>query len=190
MTDVICREFKSAVSSAILSGELTITRQIGPPYYTDDGHTAFIAENDRSINMDEDVVKNVIISKLNTRSVVKMNKHINEKGLLKGKHTIKRKLKVAYDAGVLEDTEVFSYSRSVLSAEARAFVNDIIDNEYWFNVGDYPAGFVLVLYNRDGTRAAGYVFKPEQDDTPHEGYFGYTRSGKTFAMTNRSIRKL
>ena len=83
MSDAICRDFKSAVSGAILSGELTITRQIGPPYYTDDGHTAFIAENDRSINMDEDVVKNVIISKLNTRSVVKMNKHINEKGLLR-----------------------------------------------------------------------------------------------------------
>jgi len=190
MSDAICREFKSAVSGAILSGELTITRQIGPPYYTDDGHTAFIAENDRSINMDEDVVKNVIISKLNTRSIVKMNKHINEKGLLKGKHTNKRKLKVAYDAGVLDETEVFSYSRAVLNADAKAFVDDIIDNEYWFNVGDYPAGFVPVLYNKDGTRAAGYVFKPEQDDNPHEGYFGYTRSGKTFAMTNRSIQKV
>ena len=190
MSDTICREFKSAVSGAILSGELTITKQIGPPYYTDDGHTAFIAENDRSINMDEDVVKNVIISKLNTRSVVKMNKHINEKGLLKGKHTNKRKLKVAYDAEVLDETEVFSYSRAVLNADAKAFVDDIIDNEYWFNVGDYPAGFVPVLYNKDGTRAAGYVFKPEEDDNPHEGYFGYTRSGKTFAMTNRSIQKV
>lgn len=190
MTDTICREFKSAVSSAILSGELKIAKQYGQPYFMSDGHTAFIAENDRSINMDEDVVKNVIISKLNTRSVVKMNKHINEKGLLKGKHGNKRKLKVTYDAGVLEDTEVFSYSRSVLNVEAKAFVDDIIDNEYWFNVGDYPAGFVPVLYNKDGTRAAGYVFKPEQDDNPHEGYFGYTRSGKTFAMTNRSIQKV
>ena len=78
-----------------------------------------------------------------------MNKHLNGKGLLKGKHTNKRKLKVAYDAGVLEDVEVFSYSRSVLNAEAKAYVDDIIDNEYWFNVGEYPDGFVPVLYNAD-----------------------------------------
>ena len=189
MTDVICREFKSAVSSAILSGELKIAKQYGPPYYSD-GHTAFIAENDRSINMDEDVVKNVIISKLNTGSVVKMNKHINEKVLLKGKHGNKRKLKVAYDAGVLEDTEVFSYSRSVLNADAKAFVDDIINNEYWFNVGEYPDGFVPVLYNPDGSRVAGYVFKPDMDDNLHEVDFGTTRSGKTFALVNKALQKV
>lgn len=143
MSDAICRDFKSAVSGAILSGELTITRQIGPPYYTDDGHTAFIAENDRSINMDEDVVKNVIISKLNTRSIVKMNKHINEKGLLKGKHGNKRDLQVAFDVGVFDDVEVYSYSRSVLNAEAKAYVDDIIDNEYWFNVDEYPSSDIV-----------------------------------------------
>jgi len=190
MTDVICREFKSAVSSAILSGELTIAKQYGPPYYSSDDHTAFIAENDRSINMDDDVVNNVIIPKLHTRSVVKMNKHLNGKGLLKGKHTNKRKLKVAYDAGVLEDVEVFSYSRSVLNAEAKAYVDDIIDNEYWFNVGEYPDGFVPVLYNADGTRAAGYVFNPDMDDNFHEVYFGATRSGKTFALVNRALQKV
>ena len=190
MTDAICRDFKSAVSGAILSGELKIAKQVGPPYYSDDGYTAFIRDVDKSVNMNDDTIKNVILNKISTRSVLKMNKHINEKGLLKGKHTNKRKLKVAYDAGVLEDTEVFSYSRSVLSAEARAFVNDIIDNEYWFNVGDYPAGFVPVLYNKDGTRAAGYVFNPDVDDNFHEVYFGATRSGKTFALVNRAVEKV
>ena len=190
MSDTICREFKSALSGAILSGELTIAKQYGPPYYSSDDHTAFIAENDRSINMDDDVVNNVIIPKLHTRSVVKMNKHLNGKGLLKGKHTNKRKLKVAYDAGVLEDVEVFSYSRSVLNAEAKAYVDDIIDNEYWFNVGEYPDGFVPVLYNADGTRAAGYVFNPDMDDNFHEVYFGATRSGKTFALVNRALQKV
>lgn len=190
MSDAICCEFKSAVSNAILSGELKIAKQYGPPYYKEDGHTAFIAENDKSINMDEDVVKNVIISKLNTRSVVKMNKHLNEKSLLKGKHTNKRKLRVAYEAGVFEDTEVFSYSRSVMNAEAKAYVDNIIDNEFWFNIGEYPNGFVPILYNADGTRAAGYVFEPDDDDNLHEVYFGYTRSGKTFALTNRAIQKV
>lgn len=119
-----------------------------------------------------------------------MNKHLNEKGLLKGKHTNKRKLKVAYDAGVLEDTEVFSYSRSVLNVEAKAYVDDIINNEYWFNVGEYPDGFVPVLYNADGTRAAGYMFNPDMDDNLHEVYFGATRSGKTFALVNRVLQKV
>ncbi len=190
MTDTICRKFKSAVSSAILSGELKIAKQVGPPYYSDDGYTAFIREEDKSINMSDDTIKNVIIPKISTRSVVKMNKYINERGLLKGKHGNKRKLKVTYDAGVLEDTEVFSYSRSVLNVEAKAFVDDIIDNEYWFNVGEYPEDFVPVLYNKDGTKAAGYVFKPDDDDNLHEVYFGYTRSGKTFALTNRAIQKV
>ena len=118
-----------------------------------------------------------------------MNKYINEKGLLKGKHTNKRKLKVAYDAGVLEDTEVFSYSRSVLNAEAKAYVDNIIDNEFWFNDGEEPVGFVPILYNADGSRSAGYLFNPDRDDNLHEVYFGYTRSGKTFALTNRAIQK-
>lgn len=190
MSDTIFHEFKSIVSEAILSEKLKIAKQIGPPFYSDNGNMAFIAEGDKSINMNEDAVKNIIIPKISTSSVVKMNKYLNEKGMLKGKHSNKRKFKVAYDAGIIEDTEVFSYSRAVLNADAKAFVDDIIDNEYWFNIGDYPAGFVPVLYNKDGTRAAGYVFKPEQDDNPHEGYFGYTRSGKTFAMTNRSIQKV
>ena len=190
MSDTICNEVKSAVSGAILSGELTIAKQYGPPYYSSDDHTAFIAENDRSINMDDDVVNNVIIPKLHTRSVVKMNKHLKEKGLLKGKHTNKRKLKVAYDAGFLENTEVFSYSRSVLSSEAKAYVDALIDSEFWFTVGEYPDGFVPILYNADGTRAAGYVFNPDMDDNFHEVYFGATRSGKTFALVNRALQKV
>ncbi len=190
MTDAICLDFKSAVSGAILSGELRIAKQFGPPFYSDDGNTAFIREEDKSVNMDYDTINNVIISKISTRSVVKMNKHINEKGLLKGKHGNKRKLKVAYDAGVLEDTEVFSYSRSVLNVEANAYVDNIIDNEFWFNVGEYPDGFVPVLYNSDGTRAAGYMFNPDMDDNLHEVYFGATRSGKTFALVNRAVEKV
>ena len=190
ISDTICSEFKAAVSNAIISGELKIAKQYEPPFYMADGHTAFIAENDRSINMDEDVVKNVIISKLNTRSVVKMNKHLNGKGLLKCKHGNKRNLKVAFDAGVLDDVELYSYSKSVLNAAAKAHVNDIIDNEYWFNVGEYPDGFVPILYNTDGTRVAGYMFNPDMDDNFHEVYFGYTRSGKTLALTNRAIQKV
>lgn len=190
MSDTICREFKSAVSDAILSGELTITKQIGPPYYSDDGHTAFIRAEDKSINMNDDTINNVIIPKISTMSVVKMNKHLNKKGVLKGKHANKRKLKVTYATGFLEDTEVFSYSRSVMNAEAKAYVDDIIENEFWFNVCEYPDGFVPVLYNVDGTKAAGYVFNPDMDENFHEVYFGTTRSGKTFALVNRVLQKV
>lgn len=189
MSDTFCREFKSTVSDVILSGELKIAKQYGPPYYSDDCHTAFIRDEDKSVNMNDDTINNVIIPKISTRSVKKMNKYISEKGLLKGKHTNKRKLKVAYDAGVLEDTEVFSYSRSVLNAEAKAYVDNIIDNEFWFNDGEEPVGFVPILYNADGSRSAGYLFNPDRDDNLHEVYFGYTRSGKTFALTNRAIQK-
>ena len=119
-----------------------------------------------------------------------MNKHLKEKGVLKGKHTNKRKLKVAFNAGVLDDVEVFSYSRSVLNAEAKAYVDYIIDTEFWFNVGEYPDGFVPILYNEDGTRVAGYVFNPDMDDNFHEVYFGATRSGKTFALVNRALQKV
>ena len=190
MTDTICHEFKAAVSGVILSGELKIAKRDGPPYYMADGHTAFIAENDSSINMDDDVVKNAILPKLHIRSRMKMNKNLNEKGLLKGKHSNKRKLKVASDAGVLDDVEVYSYSKSVLNAEAKAYVDYIIDNEFWFNVGEYPDEFVPVLYNADGTRVAGYVFNPDMDDNLHEVYFGATRSGKTFALVNRALQKV
>ena len=189
MSDSTCCEFKSAVSNAILNGELKIAKQTGPPYYKEDGHTAFIREEDKSINMSDDTIKNIIIPQVSTRSVTRMNKHLNQKGWLKGKHTNKRKLRVAYEAEVFDDTEVFSYSRSVLNAEAKDYVDDIIDNEYWFNVSEYPEGFVPILYNADGTRAAGYVFEPDMDDNLHEVYFGATRSGKTFALVNRAVEK-
>lgn len=188
--DTLCNEFKSAVSNAICSGELRIAKQIGHPYYSADGATAFIAEKDGMINMDEDTIKNVIIPKISTRSVTKMNRNLDEKGLLKGKHNNKRRLKVAYDAGVLEDTEVFSYSRSVLNAKAKASIENNINSEFWFKVGEYPDGFVPILYNADGTRAAGYVIKPDMDDNFHEVYFGATRSGKTFALVNRALQKV
>ena len=188
--DMLCREFMKTVSNSILSGEIKVAKQMGPPYYNDDGHTFFIAETDKSINMDDEVIRKIIIPKTSTRSVAKMNKYLKLKGFLKGKHSHKRKLKVAYDAGVLEDTEVFSYSRSVLNAEAKSYVNDVVNNEFWFNVGEYPDGFVPVLYNVDSTRAAGYVFKPDIDYNFNEGFFGYTRSGKTFAEINRAIQKI
>ena len=78
--------------------------------------------------MDDDTINNVIISKISTRSAVKMNKHLNEKGLLKGKHGNKRNLQVAFDVGVFDDVEVYSYSRSVLNVEAKAYIDDIIDD--------------------------------------------------------------
>ena len=190
MTDAICREFKAAISSTILSGELKIAKQNDPPFYSDDGHTAFVREEDKSVNMDDDTINNVIIPQISTRSVVKMNKNLNEKGLLKCKHGNKRNLQVAFDVGVFDDVEVYSYSRSVLNAEAKAYVDDIIDNEYWFNVDEYPNGFVPILYNADGTRAAGYIFKPDMDDNLHEVYFGATRSGKTIALVNRVLQKV
>lgn len=41
--DTVCNQVKDAVSNAVVSGELGITKQFGPPYYSDDGYTAFIA---------------------------------------------------------------------------------------------------------------------------------------------------
>lgn len=190
MIDTICREFKEAVSGAILSGELKIAKQVGPPYYSDNGNMAFIRDEDKSVNMNYETIKNVIIPKISTRSVTKMNKCLNGKGMFKGTHSNKRKLNVAYDAGILDETEVYSYSRAVLNTEAKTYVDDIIDNEFWFNFDEYPDGFVPVLYNADGTRAAGYVFNPDDDDNLHEVYFGATRSGKTFALTNRTVQKV
>ncbi len=190
INDVICCKFKTAVSTAILNGELKIAKQIGPLYYSDDGYTAFIRDEDKSLNLNDDTIKNVIMPKIPLNSMVKLNRCLYLKGLLKGNHTNKRKLKVAYDAGVLEDIEIFSYSRSVLTTEAKAYVDDIINNEYWFTVEEYPAGFVPILYNADSTKTAGYVFTPDMDENLHEVYFGATRSGKTFALVNRSIEKV
>ncbi|SEH50550.1 hypothetical protein SAMN02910265_01053 [Ruminococcus flavefaciens] len=188
MTDLYCNSFKSAVSNTILSKELKLSMQFGPLFYSDDGYTAFFRTEDKSINLSGDTLKNVIIPKTPAGSVTKMNKHAKEKGMLIAQHTNKRKLKVAFGEGLIEDVEVFSYKSSVLNAEAKAYVDDIINNEYWFNIGEYPDGFVPVLYNADGTRVAGYVFNPDMDDNFHEVYFGYTRSGKTFAMTNRAVQ--
>ena len=190
ISDTICHEFKLAVSSSILSGELKITKQFGPPYYADNGCTAFIREDDCSVNMNSETINSVIIPKMSVRSVIKMNKNLKEKGMLINKHTNKRKLNVAYEASKFDDVEVFSYSKSVLNEEAKTYVDDMIYNEYWFNIDEYPEGFVPMLYNMKGTRAAGYVLTSDMDENLHEVYFGTSRSGKTFALTNRAIEKV
>ena len=188
--DTVCHEFMTTISNAIVSGELKIAKQYGPPYYSEDGYTAFIKDEDKSININENVIKNIIISKMPIYSQVKINKYLNQEGFLIAKHTSKRKLKVSYDEGVLDNIEVFSYSWSILSAEAKELVNNIIKNEFWFNVDEYPEGFVPLLYNEDGTKTAGYVFIPDMDENLHEVYFGATRSGKTFATVNRALFKV
>lgn len=188
IADAIVLEFKAALSAAILSGELRITKQLGPPFYIDDGHTAFIAEKDRSINLSEDVIRNIILSKIKlTRSLVKVIKAINEKGFLIGKHTNKRMLNVAVEEGVTEDIETYSLSGKVLDSRSKAVVDNVINNDYWFIVGEYPEDFEPVLYNSDGTKAAGYVFQPDMDVNRHEYYFGTTRSGKTFSLVQASL---
>lgn len=188
--DTMCHKFKEAVSEAILNGELKIGKQNGPPYYSKDGCTAFIREEDKSINIDDDVIKNLIIPKLPIRSISKMNKYLNEKGALIGMHTNKRKLTVDFDEIVRDETEVFSYRRSILDASAKAYIDGILENEFWFDISEYPAGFVPVLLNVDGTKAAGYVVTPDMDENLHEVYFGATRSGKTFALVNRALVKM
>ncbi|MBE6877503.1 MAG: hypothetical protein E7496_12495 [Ruminococcus sp.] len=183
ITEEICRMFKSAVCQSILSGELKIAKQFGLPYYSDDGHTAFIADVDQSINFNDDVIKKIILPKIPMiNNVPQLNKCLNEKGMLIGTHTNKRKFKVAYDAGVFEQFELFSYRKSVLDAEADSYVTNIIYNEFWYNVGEYPEGFVPVLSNTDGTKAAGYVLGKNMDINRHEIYSGISRSGKSFAL--------
>jgi len=66
-TEDICHKFQVAVCQSILSKELKIARQFEPPYYSNDGYTAFIAKADGSINFDEDVLNRETFSEISRK---------------------------------------------------------------------------------------------------------------------------
>lgn len=190
ITEDVGQRFKVAVSGAILSGELKVAKQSGPPYYTDDGQTVFIADTDGSINFTDAVLQKVILPQIPTvKNVAQLNKRLIEKGWVISTHTNKRQLKVTYDSGVHEQIEVFSYRRKVMNTEAKAIVDDMIYDEFWFDIGEVPNGFVPVLCNADGSKVAGYVLNAEMDINRHEMYFGISRSGKSFALLQTALMR-
>lgn len=99
ITEDICQRFQTAVSDSILKQDLRVAKQFGPPYYADDGHTAFIADTDGSINFSDDVLRRVILPRIPiVKNIAQLNKHLIEKGWLISTHTNKRQLKVTFES--------------------------------------------------------------------------------------------
>ena len=190
MNEAICCEFKSALSESICNDEIKIARQSESPYYTNDGKTAFIADKDKSINFEATVLEKIIFPKIKSTSHKKMlNTALEVEGLLIKSHSQKRKFKVNFGSEVYENVEVFSYSRTALSKEAKQKVDDIIENEFWFRENEIPENFVPTLINENEKTVAGYIFSPDDDINRHEYIFGSTRSGKTFSLVQKSLQR-
>lgn len=191
LEDTYCKWFRKAVSDAIMSGELVIANQHKPPHYVENGHTAFIAEKDNSINISDEVLQKVIMPKIPARiSKVRMNNYLNSKGWLIGKHSKKRLLNVKYSNGISDDVEVYSYRRSLLEVRAKAYIDDILDREFWFRVGEFPDGFIPCLYNTGKTKAAGYIFTSDMDINRHKAISGKSRIGKTHNLSHEALSRV
>ena len=184
----ICSRFKAAVCQSIITGDLRIAKQEGPPYYSDDGCTVFIANTDGSVNFTENVINSLILPKIPAvHNIAQLNKAIIEKELLISTHTNKRVFKVCYETGACDSVDVFSYRRSILNAEAKKYVDDCINSEFWFDEGTTPDDFIPVLYHLDSRKVAGYVLDESVDVNLHEAYFGITRSGKSYALLQTAL---
>lgn len=190
INETICCEFKSALNESICNGEIKIARQFDSPHYESDGKTAFIADKDKSINFEAAVLEKIIFPKIKSTSHKKMlNIALETEGLLIKSHSQKRKLKVSFGSGIYENVEVFSYSRTALSKEAKQKVDDIIENEFWFKENEIPENFVPTLINENEKTVAGYIFSPYDDINRHEYVCGSTRSGKTFSLVQKSLQR-
>lgn len=171
----IIDSFSCAISSAIKSGALNVTKQFGPPYYDSNGQTVFVARDDMSINLEDDTLKNIIMPQIKmTNKKNKVCRALKEERLLYGTKDNKRDLKVSFKSGLEKRLRVYSFSLELLDSECQKYVYDLNTSGYFFSPDSMPTGLFAVISNADGTKLAGIRISLDTDENLHTYSSGTT----------------
>ncbi len=189
-TDRLSFDIRSAVNRAICSGELRISQQFEPPYYRDDGKTAFIAEIDGSVNVESETFDRLFLS--NVKSTDRRNmalRNLSEKRQLISTKDYKRDLKVRFENGSEATVRVYSLSASILSDESKSIIDKVLISDRFHAIDSRPDNFYPYIVHSKYGLAAGQVIKDYNTINPFNAVSGSPGSGKSdFLMMQAAQR--
>ena len=190
VTDKLVNDICAAISSSICSGAIKISRQNAPPYYINDGKTAFVADIDHSINVDAETFEAVFLARI--KSTERRNlvlKALKEKRKLISTKSYKRDLKVTFDNGLEDYVSVYSLPNSILSKEAREIVEKSIISDRFHESNKVPEHFYPMIKHKNFDLVAGHVIKDYNTINPFIAISGSPGSGKTDLLMMQALQR-
>ncbi|MGN1087392.1 MAG: hypothetical protein ACI4Q5_10175 [Porcipelethomonas sp.] len=186
----ISREIGVVVSRAICRGALSITRQYGPPFYKNDGCTAFVAEIDNSINFEADTFDKIFLEEI--RSTDRRNmvlRALEEKRQLISTKDHKRDFKVKCENGTLSNLRVYSLSDSILDDKARRIVERALISDKFREPDKFPDDFYPFIRHKEYDIVAGQSIKNYSTINPFIAVSGSPGSGKTDFLMMQALQR-
>ncbi|MBO5343637.1 MAG: hypothetical protein J6A57_04240 [Ruminococcus sp.] len=190
VSDKLGYDIGVAVNRAICSGELRISNQLEPPYYRNDGKTAFIAEIDGSINVEVDTFERVFLA--NIKSTERRNlvlRALSEKQYLIPKKDYKRDFKVKFENGPEAPIRVYSLSSAILSDEARKIIDNALISDRFHAFDGRPDNFYPYIVHPQYVMVAGQVIKDYNTLNPFIAVTGSPGFGKTDFLMMQALQR-
>ena len=188
--DWLSYDIRAAINRSICSGDLRISNQLEPPYYRNDGRTAFIADSDGSINVESDTFEELFLAKI--RSTERRNlvlRTLNEKRQLISTKDHKRDLKVKFENSSEATIRVYSLSNAILSDEARKMVQKSHISDRFHPIDGSIENFYPYIVHPEYNMSAGQVIKDYNATNPFIAVSGSPGSGKTDFLIIQSLQR-
>lgn len=186
----ISREIGAVLNRAICRGALSITRQYGPPFYKNDGCTAFVAEIDNSINFEVDTFDKIFLKEIrltDRRNMVL--RALEENRQLISLKDYKRDFKVKCENGALSNLRVYSLSDSILDDKARGIIERTLISDKFRELDKFPDNFYPFIRHKKFDMVAGQSIKNYSTINPFIAVSGSPGSGKTDLLMMQAIQR-
>ena len=189
-TDRLSFDIRSAVNRAICSGELRISQQFAPPYYRDDGKTAFIAEIDGSVNVEVETFDRLFLA--NIKSTERRNlvlRTLSEKRQLIPTKNHKRDLLVRFENGSESTVRVYSLSAAILSDKAKSIIDKALISDRFHALDSRPDNFYPYIVHPKYNLSAGQVVKDYNTVNPFIAVSGSPGYGKSDFLMMQALER-
>ncbi|MGN0575880.1 MAG: hypothetical protein ACI4J2_07600, partial [Ruminococcus sp.] len=183
----ICCEVGDVLSKAICSGEFQVARQDGPPYWHE--LKAFVGF-DGSINMTAETFDRKIMSRLNLiKSRVKVFRALEDEDLSfsNSPREHQRTLTVCGEDGKKVKKRFVSFSRELLSEEAKRIVDETISSDLFHKPNKAINNFNPFIRHEHLGMVAGQVITEYKQGNPFICVTGSPGSGKTDFMMMQAL---
>ena len=181
----VCDEFKQVLSAAFRDRQIHVVNQTELPYYLPGEYNLIL--DDKFVNLEARTLERRLMIRMNTTK--KRNKLLHALqncGKLHANNGLKRNIDVELSSGDSMTVSVYSFPKTLLTAQARAKADMI---KYWnflFPISNLPAGF-LPITSFGKELVAGRVITDTRLAAESIFCSGQTRSGKTHYLINQAL---
>lgn len=181
----VCNEFKQVLSAAFCDRQIHVVNQTELPYYCPGEYNLIL--DDKFVNLEARTLERRLMIRMNTTK--KRNKLLHALqncGKLHANNGLKRNIDVELSSGDSMTVSVYSFPKTLLTAQARAKADMI---KYWnflFPISNLPAGF-LPITSFGKELVAGRVITDTRLAAESIFCSGQTRSGKTHYLINQAL---